>query len=197
MAGGVLTLFVNAALSPFLPVEAAFGELAASAIFRWRLSLAAFGVFLLLAGMGGLYGRHRVRASVFGALGYGLAFAGTAMLFAHEWAQVFFVHHLALVDPAALEAMESVEGLDNLFDAESIATVSVFALGWILFSVSLLIAGTFGRLGPALVIAGFFAVPLFTALAQGSLWGAAAGNVVLSSGWILLGLALMKRGGNE
>ena len=125
-------------------------------------------------------------------IAFGLAFVGSAMLFAHEWAQVFFLHPLALVDPDALQAIEDVEGL-NFYKLEALLSVSTFAIGWIAFSTSMLMGGVFARLGPALVIAGFFATPLLTvALPSLGIGGQIIGTVVMGAGWILLGRELIK-----
>jgi hypothetical protein len=69
--------------------------------------------------------------------------------------------------------------------------LSVFALGWIGFAVSMLLAKVYSRLGPALVITGFFAVPLLTAATSLTV-GGALGNAVLGSGFILLGRELFR-----
>ncbi len=188
--GGVLMIIVNAVFTPLLPVDVPGPEVMASSVFFWRLSLAALTAFLLLVGSPGLLQYQSGRSGRFGMIAFGLAFIGSALIFAHEWAQVFFLHPLALVDPEALQAIEDVEGL-NLYELEAIIVASTFAIGWIAFSASMLVAKVFARLGPALVIAGFFAVPLL-AVALG-IWGQVIGTVVLGSGWILLGRELIKR----
>ena len=113
-------------------------------------------------------------------------------MFAHEWAQVFFLHPLALVAPDAVQAMEDVEGL-NLYELEALIAVVTFTIGWIAFAASMLFGGVFARLGPALVIAGFFAIPLLAVALPGmGIWGQIMGTVVLASGFILLGRELIK-----
>ena len=64
-----------------------------------------------------------------------------------------------MVAPDALQAMEDAEGI-NIFDLEGLIVMLTFTLGWIAFAASMLMAKVFSRLGPALVIAGFFAIPL-------------------------------------
>jgi hypothetical protein len=196
VAGGVATLVVNGVLSPImlrLPPE----EIAASNIFLARLSLAALSMLLLLIGLIGAYQEHVARAPRLGALTHLLAFIGTALLFAHEWSQVFFVHPLARMDADALPALEAA-GFSNLYNIEAIIVLSAFAFGWIAFSISLLAAGTLGRLAPALIVAGFFAAPIFAAVVHGTIgpehahWGAVAGNLVLSVGWIIAGRQLSR-----
>ena len=191
VSGGVLMIIVNVVFSPLLPLDVSGPEMMASDAFLWRLSLAALAVFLLLVGSPGLFRHQSGRSGRFGTIAFGLAFIGSGLMFAHEWAQVFFLHPLALVAPDALQAMEDVEGL-NLYELEAIFAAGTFVIGWIAFSASMLFAGVFARLGPTLVIAGFFAVPLLTVAVPG-IWGAIMGTVVLGSGWILLGRELIIR----
>jgi hypothetical protein len=195
IGGGVLTLIANGVFSPLLPIEGSFAELAGSQAFLWRLSLAAAGLLLVLLGMVGLYMRRAGTMSWFGVTAFVLAFLGTAVIMAHEWAQVFFIHHIAKTVPTALDAMEDAAG-PNLFDAESIIVASSFALGWILWSISLLRGRAFGWLGPALVPIGLFGAPLLgaaaSALGLSVVIGMAVGSVLFSLGWIVLGRALLK-----
>ncbi|MEE8371553.1 MAG: hypothetical protein V3R73_05340 [Sphingomonadales bacterium] len=188
-SGGAFMIITNVVFSPLLPMELSGPEMMASDAFLWRLSLASLAVFLLMIGLPGLYRYQSGQTGRFGMLAFGLAFIGSAALFAHEWAQVFYVHPLALVDPEALQAVEDAEGL-NLYTLEAMIAAGTFAIGWLAFSASMLMAKVFTRLGPALVIAGFFAVPLLT-VALGT-WGAIMGTVVLGAGWIVLGRELIK-----
>ena len=79
----------------------------------------------------------------------------------------------------------------NIFDLEGLIVIVTFTLGWIAFAASMLLAKVFARLGPALIIAGFFAIPLLTAVTSLKL-GGALGNTVLGLGFILLGRELFK-----
>lgn len=49
----------------------------------------------------------------------------------------------------------------------------------------------FNPIGPILLIAGFFAVPILAA-AVPDLWGFVAGNTIIGTGWVLLGWELAK-----
>jgi hypothetical protein len=195
IVGGVLTAIANGVFSPMLPVDAPFAALAGSQAFLARLSLAAAGLMLLLLGMVGLYIRHATKIGWFSGFAFVIAFCGTAAIMAHEWAQVFFIHHIAKTVPTALDAMENVSG-PNLFDAESIIVVSSFSLGWILWSIAMLRAGVVGWLGPALVLLGLFGAPLMGAVAAAlglsPVFALAAGGVLFALGWIVLGRALLK-----
>jgi hypothetical protein len=189
-AGGVSLIFINTILTPMLATDVPFPEMMASSTYLWRLSLAALTVFLFMIGSHGLHAYQRSRSGLFGIITFCLTFAGCAFLFAHEWAQVFFVHSIAVAAPDALQAMEDVEGL-NAFDIEAMLAIVTFTLGWISFAISMLLAKVFTRLGPCLIIAGFFAIPLLSA-AISPTWGGALGNAVLGAGFILLGRELFK-----
>ena len=188
--GGVLLIIVNAVFTPMLPTAVPFPEMMASQAFVWRLSLAAVTVFLFMIGSPGLYRYQTGHSGLFGKIAFVLTFLGCAMLFAHEWGQVFFLHSMALAAPDALQAMEDAEGV-NLFDIEAMIVITFFCLGWIAFAASMLAAKVFARTGPALIIAGFFAIPLFTVVTSPVL-GGALGNAVLGSGFILLGRELIR-----
>ena len=190
IAGGTFLIIVNAVVTPLLDLEVPFTEMMASNTYLWRLSLAALAVFLLMVGSPGLHAYQAARSGPFGKIAFGLTFLGCALLFAHEWAQVFYVHSLAVAAPQALQAIEDAEGM-NIYDLEAMIVLMTFTMGWIAFAAAMIRAGVFSRLGPILVIAGFFATPLFTAVTSVKL-GGALGNAVLGSGFILLGRELLK-----
>ncbi|MGE3248980.1 MAG: hypothetical protein AB7J28_01475 [Hyphomonadaceae bacterium] len=195
IGGGLLTLIANAVFLPMLPAEAPFAALAGTQVFLWRLSLAAAGLIFVLFGMIGLYIRQAQKPGWFGASTFPLAFVGAGMMMAHEWAQVFFIHHTARTAPGALDAIENVAG-PNLFDAEAVIAVSAFTLGWILWCASLLVGRAFSWPGPGLVLLGLLGAPALAAAASAlgfdASAGMAAGAVLLSLGWIALGRALLK-----
>ena len=188
LTGGVTLIFVNAVLTPMLATDVPFPEMMASNTYLWRLSLAAVTVFLFMIGSPGLHAYQGGRSGLFGKVAFSLTFLGCAFLFAHEWAQVFFVHSIAVAAPDALQAMEDAEGM-NAFDIEALIAIVTFTIGWISFAASMLASKVFARLGPVLIVAGFFAIPLLSA-ATSPIWGGALGNAVLGVGFILLGREL-------
>ena len=188
-AGGTITLLVNAGLTPFLQTDAPHPETVASSVFLWRQSLSALAAVLLLAGSIGLYLRHADQTGRFGAIAFMSAFVGSALLLANEWCQIFFVRGLALKAPDVLEELDAAKG-PSLFDIGAMIALTTFTLGWIMFSVSMLLGGVYARRGPILVIAGFFAIPILSAALPG-VWGPILGNTVLGSGWIVLGYELL------
>lgn len=183
--GGVLYLITNTVLTLLMPQDVPGAELFASDAFLRRLSVAAATVFFLTAGAIGIYVRQSHKTGWFGGFAFLLAFTGNIITFAHEWGQVFFLHELARVAPEGLNALEDVEG-PNLYDIETFLALGFFMFGWLLLGVSMLMARVFKPAGPALLIAGFFLVPILGASLPG-LWGFAAGNVVVALGWILIG----------
>jgi len=188
--GGVLVIIVNAVFTPLLPTDLPFPEMMASSAFVWRLSLAALSVFLLMVGSFGLFKYQSGATGKFGTIAFGLAFLGSAFVFAHEWGQIFYIHNMAVLAPEGLVTMGEAEGL-TMSGIEAIIGLGTFVLGWIAFAISMLVAKVFPRLGPALVIAGFFAIPLFSTVFSDNL-GGALGNAVLGSGFIILGRELIK-----
>ncbi|MBT8075094.1 MAG: hypothetical protein KJN61_01375, partial [Gammaproteobacteria bacterium] len=106
VVGGAMLVIVNAVFTPMLDTTVPFPEMMASTVYLWRLSLAALAVFLLMVGSVGVHAHQSNHTGLFGKLAFGLAFLGSAFLFAHEWGQVFFIHSMALAAPDALQAME-------------------------------------------------------------------------------------------
>jgi len=194
-AGGICQIIVNVVFTPMMDIDAPTAELMASQVFLWRTALAALTVFLFMIGSSGLYSYQATRGKLFGKIAYGIAFLGSAVLFAHEWANVFFLHPMALQIPDALQALDDVEGMSSL-NLEGLIVLTIFAVGWIAFSISMLLAKVFKPLGPALVIAGFFAVPLIT-VATSPILGGTLGNLVLGTGFVLLGRELIKSPGGS
>jgi hypothetical protein len=190
LTGGALTILINAGLTPFLQSDAPDAVTAASAVFLWRQSLSALAAILLLAGAIGLYLRHADQAGRLGAIVFMITFVGSVMLFANEWCQVFFVRGLALTAPAVLEELDAAKG-PSLLDLGAMIALVTFALGWILFSISMLLGSVYKRRGPILVITGFIGMPILGAFLPYP-WGAIIGNAVLGAGWLVLGCELFK-----
>jgi len=183
--GGVLYFIANGILTPLLPQDVPGPELFASDAFLWRLSFAVATVFFLIAGSVGIYAYQSYKTDWFGGFAFIVAFAGSIVIFGHEWGQVFFLHELAKVAPEGLDALEAIEG-PNLYDIEAMLVLGLFMLGWLLLATSMLVARVFKPAGPAILIGGFFLVPILAAALPG-LWGFAAGNVVVALGWFLIG----------
>jgi hypothetical protein len=187
-AGGVLTILINACLTPLMPMHRPFAETASSAMFLYRQSASAVAVALLLFGSIGLCLIHDDR---FSRVAFAMAFLGSALVLAWEWVDIFIIRDLAMRAPSALEILEKAP-ITSPYNLGALIPISLFTLGWIAFSIVVLRAKQLPRHAAALVIAGFFALPLLTA-AFGPKWGGALGNAILGSGFVLLGRAVRAR----
>ncbi|MEP1093748.1 MAG: hypothetical protein ABJG78_01485 [Cyclobacteriaceae bacterium] len=188
--GSICYFITNGIFTPLLPTDIPWTEVFASNIFLARLSLASLSVFLLLIGAIGLHRHQSESSGSFGSFAFGLLFTGSILVFAHEWGQVFFLHELAKVAPEGLEALENRDGF-NLYDIEVFPGLVGFMLGWILLAVSMLKTKKFSYPGPTLILIGLFAAPILGA-ALPFPWGFVVGNLILASGWLILGLELVK-----
>ena len=190
--GGLSFIITNGAISPFVDFEMPFSETLTSSPFLIRMIFAALTVALLLFGTIGLYLHHIQieRARWFRLVTFILAFFGSAFVFANEWHQIFVLPDIARISPEAMEKFDSSDDIGSYVIGAMIALVA-FSIGWILFMVSLLISKKLKRLGPALVIAGFFIIPLISGIFTPVL-GGIFGSISLGIGFSLIGIELIK-----
>jgi hypothetical protein len=183
LLGGVLAALLNLVLTPMLPIDEGSIALATSTALGIRLPLAAVSVALTTLGCVGLYlvQAHRIR---FGALAFLVAGAGGFMTFAVEWVQFTLVRDLAFEASKTLVELQD-SGALRRFDTTSAIAVATFTLGWLAVAIVTARAGVLSRRGPLLLIAGMVLVAALGALL--GVWGAVVGNVILGSGWALLG----------
>lgn len=193
LVGGVLAALVNAILSPMLPADDGSIAVYTSTAYGIRMPLAALVVALVTAGSVGLYlaQAHRLR---FGALAFLFAGFGGLMVFWAEAAQATLIRDLAFGDAKALQALEEAGALIR-WDVTFAVAAGVFMIGWLAVGVLTWRLGVLERRGAVLLLAGMFLVPLLGALA--GIWGASVGNVVLGSGWALLGFDLRRSTGGK
>lgn len=184
VAGGLLTILINAVLTPMLPKHVSFDQTASSAVFLWRQSSSALAVGLILLGSVGLYLRQSEKAGLFGAIAFLAAFLGGALILATEWSEIFLVRDLAFRFPATLKALDTGSH-PNRYDLGAMMPIGLFTLGWIALAASTFRTAAASRRGAILVIAGFFAIPML--MAALGIPGAVLGNLILGSGWMLLG----------
>lgn len=186
--GGALAALLNLILTPMLPVEAGSIEVATSTALGIRLPLAAVSVALTTLGCVGLYlaQAHRVR---FGALAFLVAGAGGFMTFAVECAQFTLVRDLAFEAPETLERLQESGALSR-WDLGFVIAVATFALGWLAVVFVTIRARVLSRRGPLALLAGVLLIPALGGLF--GIWGAVVGNVILGSGWALLGWDLRR-----
>ena len=150
-AAAVLTVFVNAALTPLLP-HGSFDALATSQVFLIRQSLASAAALLMLFGIIGLHVARLHRVRLFDGVAFTIAIAGAAGLFATEWNQLFTIRDFALHAPQALNAVENA-GSFTPFDIGALASAATFFLGWFVFAISLLLSKFYSRQGPLVALA--------------------------------------------
>jgi hypothetical protein len=186
--GGVTFLVANLILFPMIPQTEDWTDSFASTAFLARLSVAAASVFFLLVGSFGIMSRQAHKVGWFGKTAFAIVFIGSVTTFAHEWAQVFFLHPLAVAAPEGLRAIGDAE-FPSLYLVEAILVLSLFMVGWMLLMASTLMARVFSPLGPVLVLGGMLAMPALAPALPG-IWGFIVGNGVIGLGWTLMGLEL-------
>jgi hypothetical protein len=190
--GGLSFVITNVAISPFVDFEAPFSEMLISSTFFYRMIFAALTVAFLLFGSVGLYLHHRQveRARFLRHATFILAFFGSAFLLANEWHQIFVLPEIAKISPEVMDELGSSDKISSYVIGAMLA-LATFSIGWILFTVYVLIAKKLKSLGPALVIAGFLIIPLISVIFTPT-WGGIIGSISLGIGFTLIGIELIK-----
>ena len=189
--GGLFFVITNVAISPFVDFEAPFSKILTSSPFFYRMIFATLTAVFLLFGSIGLYLQHSQieRARLFRHVTFIIAFFGSAFLFANEWHQIFILPDIAKISPEVMDKLDSSDSIG--YDIGAMLALATFSIGWILFMISLLMTGKLKRLGPALVIAGFFMLPLISGIFT-PVWGGVIGSISLGIGFSLIGIELIK-----
>ena len=189
---GLFFAIPNTIILPFVDFGAPFSELMTSIPFLYRMIFAALTAAFLLFGTFGVYLHHIDidRARRFRDITFIIAFLGSAFMFANEWHQIFVLPEIAHRSPEVVDEL-GASNQTGRYAIGAMTAFSTFSLGWILFSVSLLIGGKLKRLGPALVIAGFFVIPLFSGLFSPVI-GGIFGGITLGVGFSLIGIEIIK-----
>jgi len=190
ISAGVLNVLVNSVLTPLLPRGASHALTIASTVFVWRQSVASMCAVLLLFGTVGLYMRLSERSGKFGAVAFGLAFCGSALLLGEEWVQLFDIRDFARRAPDTLNKLNAAHG-PSLSDVGGLIVLSIFSIGWLALAGVIIRTRVVSRMAASMVVAGFFLIPLLQPLLPGLL-GAIVGNVILGCGWTWLGLGLWR-----
>lgn len=184
LAGGaVLLVALNAVLTPLLPASAAEATLRTSTPYLLRASAALASSLLLLLGTIGPHLVHRDRAGALGAVAFATLFAGTALVVAVEWSNLFVMRPLARASPGALGPL----GDATLLNVGLASALGLFTLGWLLMAGSLLRTRAVPRWIPSAIVVGLLGIAGLGA-AIGSL-GAVIGNLVFGAGLVGLGRA--------
>lgn len=189
---GLCFAIPNAFILPSVDFGAPFGELLLSTSFFYRMIFAALTVAFLLFGAVGLMLHHNKteRSKSFRNIAFIIAFFGSAFMLANEWHQIFVLPDVAGI---SLETANTLGSSDQVgrYGIGAMIALALFSLGWILFSISLLTSRKLKRLGPALVLAGFFIIPLVSGLVTPIL-GSILGSVCMGIGFCLIGAELVK-----
>ena len=127
-----------------LTLHGGFAETAATGTFLVQQLMFFFATVLVLFGLFGLYTGQSEAAGALGAVGFLLAFLGTALLAGLSWAQAFVVPLVAAESPALLETEPVGSTLSFL----------VFVVGWLVFGVATLRAGVYPRAAAVVLIVG-------------------------------------------
>jgi hypothetical protein len=184
--GGALLILINVILTPLLPEQE--GEVAVRSSTVYLLRLSSSGVVALLLVLGSLGLRLiRTGSGVFGSVAFAVAFIGSSLLVAAEWANVFVLRAVAETSPEALGAL----GDSSLMRMGFVSAAGLFSLGWLLVAIDLLRTREFARWGGLSVVAGLILIPVLGATPLGSV-GAIAGNVVFGAGLVGLGHAVAR-----
>ena len=190
ICAGVLNVVANSVLTPLLPRGVSFAQTIASTVFAWRQSVASVCAVLLLFGTVGVYMRLSEKSGKPGAVAFGLAFCGSALLLGVEWAQLFDIRDIARRAPDTLNELNAAHG-PSLSDIGGLIVLGIFSIGWLALAGLTIWTRVVSRMASSMVVAGFFLIPILQPLLPGLL-GAILGNVVLGCGWTWLGLELWR-----
>jgi hypothetical protein len=186
--GGALLVLINVILTPLLPEQAGEVAVRTSTVYLVRLSASGVVALLLVLGSLGVY-LIRSDSSAFGTVAFVIAFIGSSLLVAVEWANVFVLRAVAETSPETLGAL----GDSSLMTVGFVSAASLFSLGWLLLAVDILRARELARWGAVSVLAGLILIPVLGATPLG-LVGAILGNVVFGAGLMSLGQAVARAG---
>jgi hypothetical protein len=190
--GGFFFAIPNTVILPYVDFGAPFSELLTSTSFFYRMIFAALTVAFLLFGSIGIYLHHSQidRVRKFRQITFLIAFFGSVFMFANEWHQIFVLPEIANLGPEIMDELGSSTNTGSYAFGAMIA-LATFSFGWILFNISLLVSKKLKRLGPALIIVGFFVIPLISGITTPVI-GGIIGGIILGVGFSLIGFELMK-----
>lgn len=190
---GLFFLIANVAIAPFVNFEATYSMVLTSTIFLYRMISAALTSAFLLFGAVGLYLHHGQveHVRLFRQITFIIAFGGSAFLFANEWHQIFVLPEIAKINPEVIDKLDA-SGNSSGYAIGAMLALTTFSIGWILFTISILISRKLKRIGPALVLAGFIIIPIISGILS-PLWGGIIGSISLGIGLSLIGIELITK----
>src|SRR5215470_3841439 len=127
ISAGVLNVAVNSVLTPLLPRGVSHAQTIASTVFAWRQSVASICAVLLLFGTVGLYTRVSEKSGKGGAVAFGLAFCGSALLLGEEWMQLFDIRDFARRAPDTLDKLNATHE-PSLSDIGELIVLGTFSI---------------------------------------------------------------------
>lgn len=178
--GGVLTVIINAFLTPFLPVNQTANVMVTN-VFLVRQIASGFAAFFLLLGTIGLHLAQRSRSGWFGSLAFIIAFIGGGLLLSVEFADVFVLRAVAQIAPQTADALDK----SSLLNTGFALAIGFFALGWLLMAINAWKTKLLPRWAAITTFAGLFLISILQALF--GIGGAVIGNAVFGAGLIGLG----------
>jgi hypothetical protein len=187
LLGGVLLILLNVFLTPLMPTDEGEAVLRTSRVYLFRLATSGVVAILMLLGCVGIYLVQRNSAGAFNTIAFLAAFIGTSLIVGVEWSNVFVLRPVAQTYPEALSSLEQ----SSLMDIGFISAAGLFAIGWILISISAIMSKTFAYWIPATVIAGIVLIGILGATPLG-LAGAIIGNAIFGLGLSAMGYKLTK-----
>ena len=189
LLGGVLLILINVFLTPSYMASFKQGEAVAraSGIYLFRISAALVNALALIYGCVGLYLAQKNVSGLFGTISFGVAFIGTALLFAIEWSNLFVLRAVAQTNPDALAVLDKSQLMTIGFASGAV----LFMLGWLLLGVSTWQANFLPRWASISTVAGLILIPVLGATPLG-IAGQVVGNVVFGLGLIGFGYSLIQ-----
>jgi len=187
LIGGVLTVLLNAILTPLLLSEHSQPSAEPTTnVFLFRQSASALVALLLIFGSLGLHLAQRTASGMFGGIAFVAAFLGGCFLFAVEFTDVFVLRTVA---QASADTYAKIDK-NPLMNIAFASAAGLFAIGWVLMSISVWQTRKLSRWAALTTFAGLFLIPGLQA-ASGMV-GAVVGNTVFGIGLAGLGRALTK-----
>jgi hypothetical protein len=186
-AGGALVILINVIVTPMAHLGDPSATFMPTRVFLIRQSASAVAALLLLFGCLGVHFAQRAVSGAFGSFAFLVSFTGCSLVLAVEWANAFVLRAVAQLSPDTITALDK----NVLMSAAFGSAAGLFALGWLLLSVSVWRAGVLPRWAALATLAGLLLIPALGASPLG-VNGAIVGNVVFGAGLMGMGAALAR-----
>jgi hypothetical protein len=178
LVGGALMIASDVINAVLFPGEQGSQVMLSSTWFIVQI-LGLVGLALITLGLVGLYAYQAQQAGTLGLIAFAITFAGMLMVFGLLWGEPFLGPLVAEQAPGLLSAEPS-----GALAVGSILSLVLFALGWLLFGLASLRAGTLPRGAAVLLIVGALLSFVLTSLDL-PLWSVVLGAAVIWMGYAL------------